>query len=117
MKKYMVADLVKDLKNEEYELFLVDYKEKLNRNSLSKKILDAINTKKITILKAKSYLDGKMDSIEELVFQVDIEDITLATAQEKAWAEYGYPEGGTRSGTSKGRWGERVTGGSDIYVS
>ena len=118
MKKYMVSDFVKELTEEEYNSFLVDYKEKLNKDPLlSKKILNGINSKKITVSKAKAYLDGKMDNIEQLVFRVNIEDISLATAQEEAWAEYGYSEGGTKSGSSKSRWGERVTGGSNIEVT
>ena len=62
--------------------------------------------------------DLKKDLISDLIESVKSEEITLEDAQEEAWVQYGYPEGGTRSGTSKGRWGEKwnLGQGSDIYV-
>ena len=66
----------------------------------------------------KKYMvaDLKKDLISDLLESVKSGKISLSSAQEEAWVFYGYPEGGTRSGTSKGRWAERTSGGSNIYV-
>ena len=66
----------------------------------------------------KKYMvaDFKKDLISDLLESVKSKKITLSEAQEAAWVQYGYSEGGTRSGTSRGRWAERTSGGSDIYV-